>query len=508
MRDNRGSISVFVTLILLVVLSSIFLLIDGVRIVYGSTKIKQTIVGANEHVLANYHRELQERYHLFLLDPAFIAEKGISEEIQSYFEKSICNSKEKNTFYPFQIQTVSIVKEVYPDEENLALIKHQIREYMKYKQTTEWTNELLEKMTILKDKDRQEEETKHLLEQQQKDMESQPVEDITQNPDSDEMGEEENPGNVIEKVQEDPRQVVMETVNGGILRAVLPSGKSISSRKITSNSLPSNELKNMQEQEGIAKIIDFSGLDMIKNMFSDSKITEAMSNMATEAMTISYIMDSFSNFSNNSDKSQATKLNYEIEYIIHGGKTDKENLENIVNRILLFRFGTNFSYALTDASLNAQALSIAASIAGLTGLPPIITALKTMILAAVSYGEAILDVRSLLSGNKIPILKNASNWTISIEKIGQILNSKTIATSDKNGMDYEDFLKIFLLSQSNKEAKYGKMLDLMQENIKIKDKSFAIMESVFGYEVYCEAKLPTLFGNGTKIFKVNRSCSY
>ncbi len=508
MRDNRGSVSLFVTLILLVVLSSIFLFIDGVRIVYASTKLKQTVVGANEHVLANYHRELQERYHLFLLDPAFIAEKGISEEIQSYFEKSICNSKEKNSFYPFQIQTISIIKEVYPDEENLALIKHQIREYMKYKQTTEWTKELLEKMAILKDKDRQEEETKNLLEQQQRDMETQIEENTTENFDSDEMGEEENSDGFIEKVQEDPRQVVMEVVNGGILRAVLPNGKSISSRSITANSLPSNELKNMQEQEGMTKIIDFSGLDMIKDMFSDSNIIEAMDNMATEAMSISYIMDSFSNFSKKSDKNQATKLNYEIEYIIHGGKTDKENLENIVNRILLFRFGINFSYALTDASLNAQALPVATAIAGLMGLPAIITALKTMILAAVSYGEAILDVRSLLYGNKIPILKNSSNWTISIEKIGQILDSKTIAISDKNGMDYEDFLKIFLLSQSNKEAKYGKMLDLMQENIKIKDKSFSIMESIFGYEVYCQIKLPTLFGNGTKVFKVTRSCSY
>ncbi|MGN0465653.1 MAG: DUF5702 domain-containing protein [Lachnospiraceae bacterium] len=504
MRKNQGSISVFAALILLVVLSSIFLLIDGVRIIYGNTKIKQTIVGANEHILANYHRELQQRYHLFLLDPAFIAEKGISEEIQSYFEKSICNSKEKNTFYPFQIQTISIVKEVYLDEENLAPLKHQIREYMKYKNTTEWTKELLKKMTILKDKDRQEEETKALLEQQQKDMESQ-IEEIVENPNLSETGEEEN---ILEEVRQDPREVVTEVMNGGILRVVFPSGKSISSRKITRNSLPSNELKNMQGQEEGEKIIDFFNLDMIRNMFTESRITEAMNNIETEAMTISYIMDCFSSFSEKADKNQATKLNYEIEYIIHGGKTDKENLENIVNRILLFRFGTNFSYALTDPSLNAQALSISVSIAGLMGFAPIITALKTMILAAVSYGEAIIDVRSLLSGNKIPVLKNASNWTISIERIGQMLGSKNVVANDRDGMSYEDFLKIFLLAQSNKETKYGRMLDLMEENIKIKDKSFSIMESVFGYEAYCEVKLPILFRNGIKIFKVNRSCSY
>lgn len=508
MKDNRGSVSVFIALILLVILSSVFLLIDGVRIVYGSTKLKQTIVGANEHVLANYHRELQERYHLFLLDPGFIAEKGIAEEIQSYLEKSICNSKAENTFYPFQIHTISVVREVYPDEENLALVKHQIREYMKYKQTTEWVNELTKKMTILKDKDEQEEKTKDLLEQQQRDMESQLEEDAKKDSEGSEMTEEEDPENFIEKKPEDPRKVVMDILDEGILRVVLPSGKSISSRKITGNSLPSEELKNMQEQEQRAKNIDFSGLDMIKNLFTDSNISEAMNSISTQAVNISYSLDSFSNFSRKVDKEQATRLNYEIEYLIHGGKTDKENLENIVNRILLFRFGMNFTYALTDASLNAQALSIAAALAGVTGLTPIVTALKTMILAAVSYGEAILDVRSLLVGNKIPILKNASNWTISIENIGQILNSKAVASTDENGMDYEDFLKIFLLSQTNKEVKYGRMLDLMQENIKIRDKSFSIMESIFGYEVYCKIKLPTLFGNGTKIFEVNRSCSY
>lgn len=523
MKDNRGSISIFIALILLAILSSTLLLIDGVRIIYGSAKIKQTIVGANEHILANYHRELQERYHLFLLDPGFIVERGISKEIQTYLENSICDSKQANTLYPFEIETISIVREVYPDEEDFASIKHQIREYMKYQQTAEWTSELMEKMTTLKDKDSKENETKSLLDQQQRDMESQLEEEAQketksqEGADSGKMSEEglgggnfnetgeENPTQIV---QEDPRKVVMDIMNEGILRVVLPSGKSLSSRKISGNSLPSEEIKKIQEQNGTMPAIDFLALDKIKTLFVDSNISKAINEMSTEAVNIAYCMDSFSNFSKKTDNKQATKLNYEVEYILHGGKTDKENLENIVNRILLFRFGTNFTYALTDASLNAQALSIAAAIAGVTGLPAIITALKTMILAAVSYAESVLDVRSLLAGNKIPILKNAWNWTISIENIGSILSSKTTVANDENGMNYEDFLKIFLLSQTDSDAKYGRMLDLMQENIREKDKSFAIMEAIFGYEVYCEIKLSTLFGNGSKIFKVNRSCSY
>lgn len=547
MTKKRGSVTVFVAILLSVVLSCMLLLVDGVRIVYANTKIRQTIVAANEHVLANYHKQLQEQYHLFFLDPAFLAEKGISEEMQSYFAHNICNADMKNALYSFQVQTVSVVKELYPDEKDLTPVKHQIREYMKYRQTTDWTNELLGKMNTLKEKDQEEKETKQLLERRQEEMEQ--AQQSEQNTSQTEQGQGEagqiggddgNAGEISDDGDEagksgddsdnaegdnigsmgendDPRNVVMETINGGILKAVVPQKIAVSSRKITSKSLPSNEIKNMQEQQGNNKIVDFSGLDMIKNMFSECKINDAIGNVSTEALAVSYIMDCFSNFSTKSDTSkkteqegqkEATKLKYEVEYIICGKTTDKENLENIVNRILLFRFGSNFSYALTDATLNAQALSIATVLAGVTGLPPVITAIQTMILAAVSYAEAILDVRSLLSGNKIPILKNSANWMISMQNIGQLLSNEYMTENDPNGMSYEDFLKIFLLAQTNTNAKYGKMLDLIQENIKIKDKSFSILEAMFGYEVYCEIKMQTLFGNGTKVFQINRSCSY
>ncbi len=514
MKDNRGSISIFVSLILLVIISSLFLLIDGTRIVYGNTKVKQSIVGANEHILANYHRELNERYHLFLLDPAFVAETGISKEIQSYLEKSICNSKKKGNLYPFQIQEISIVREVYPDEEKLAPIKHQIREYMKYKQISDWTNELVGKMTILSDKDRQEEEMSELLEQQQEDMDSYEEESGGQGEmetGGDEleggMQEETDMPSFVEQV-EDPREIVMETVNGGILRVVLPEGKSISKRKVAADSLPSHELENVQGEENSEKVIDFLGLDMIKNMFTKANIDDAMGSISTEAMTVAYVMDCFSNFLEKANKDYATKLSYEVEYIIGGGKTDKENLEHVVNKILLFRFGTNFAYALSDAQLNAQAFSIATALAGIIGIPPLITAIKTMVLAAASYAEAILDTRSLLDGNKISILKNPSNWMVSVERVGELLSSGVKTSSDENGIGYDDFLKIFLLTQKNKDTKYARMLDLMQENIKIKDKSFSIMEAMFGYEVYCKIKLPMFFSVGSKTFELNRSCSY
>lgn len=510
MRDNRGSISIFVSLLLLGMISSVFLLIDGTRIVCGNTKIKQSIVGANEHILANYHRELKERYHLFLLDPAFVAETGITEEIQSYFEKSICNSEKTKNLYPFQIQTISIVREVYPDEEKLAPVKHQIREYMKYQSLSDWTDELVGKMTILSDKDRQEEEIKELLDQQQEDVDSYEEEKRLEEgmEEEDEVPEfaDDTEKDLVEAPTEDPRETVMEAARRGILRVVLPEGKSISSRKITALSLPSEELKAMSGEEKLERVIDFSGLGEIKNMFAKSNIDFAMGNVSTEAMTIAYIMDSFSNFSKKIDG--ATKLNYEVEYIINGGKTDKENLESMAKKILLFRFGTNFAYALNDASLNAQALSAATAIVGIFGIPPLITAVKTMVLAAASYAEAILDVRSLLDGNKISILKNPANWMISIENIGKLLDSRAETTHDENGISYEDFLKIFLLAQPNKENKYAKILDLMQENIKIKDKSFSIMEAMFGYEVYCKIKLPMFFSSGSKTFELSRSCSY
>ena len=80
-----------------------------------------------------------------------------------------------------------------------------------------------------------------------------------------------------------------------------------------------------------------------------------------------------------------TKLLYEIEYILGGQYSDKENLEYVVNRLVLLRFALNSAYAFGNEELRAQALSMAAMLTGITGTPEFIEAVRYIILAAVNH---------------------------------------------------------------------------------------------------------------------------
>ena len=42
------------------------------------------------------------------------------------------------------------------------------------------------------------------------------------------------------------------------------------------------------------------------------------------------------------------------------------------------------------------------------------------ILLAWAYGEAIMDIRTLISGGKVPLVKNAEDWKLSLSGLMQL----------------------------------------------------------------------------------------
>ena len=66
-------------------------------------------------------------------------------------------------------------------------------------------------------------------------------------------------------------------------------------------------------------------------------------------------------------------LSYGVEYLICGKKSDEENLKGTVRKLLLLREVMNFLYLQGDHAKQAEALSAASAIAGITGNPAIIS---------------------------------------------------------------------------------------------------------------------------------------
>ena len=114
------------------------------------------------------------------------------------------------------------------------------------------------------------------------------------------------------------------------------------------------------------------------------------------------------------EKESAPGASYEMEYILCGDERERENLAGTVTRLTALRSGLNLAH-LTDASKRQEARTMAAAIVGGTGLLPLVSVMAFFIMTQWALGEAIADVKCLLSGGRIPLIKSASQWKLDLD---------------------------------------------------------------------------------------------
>ncbi len=218
---------------------------------------------------------------------------------------------------------------------------------------------------------------------------------------------------------------------------------------------------------------DFSNID-VDNYSGDTNVA----NRATKNILVNeYCMKKFKSYTQNT----VNCLNYEVEYIISGKGNDKENLASVVSKIVLLRQGTNFMYLLTDSEKKSQAYTLAVALAGASGVPVLVTATKWLILGLWAYAEAIIDARNLLEGKGIPLIKNRSNFKLTLENLLN-MNLEGESTSLSNGVHYDDYLKL-LLYTGNKCEKYNRMMNVIEMKMYSNDIDFSMGECVYGLSV-------------------------
>lgn len=181
--------------------------------------------------------------------------------------------------------------------------------------------------------------------------------------------------------------------------------------------------------------------------------------------------------------SEVHALDYELEYCIAGKGSDSENLEKVVKEMLLIREAGNFMTIMQDGKKQALALEIATAAVGFTGVMPLVKAVQVGILLAWSYVESILDMRCLLSGGKVPLVKAVSDWKSDVSIGEEVLTKKTEKTQNReDGLDYREYLQILLLLVREDTLVYRAM-DIVERNIALKDSYFCMDCQLYGTRV-------------------------
>lgn len=159
-------------------------------------------------------------------------------------------------------------------------------------------------------------------------------------------------------------------------------------------------------------------------------------------------------------------LNYEVEYIIGGRASDKDNLKIVIAEILAMRSAANMAYLAGSASKQAQAMALAAIIGGITLTPEVIEGVEKGILAAWAFCESVLDLRALLDGDKIPLIKSDTSWTSSLYGMTSMLTGQVKAKSSNEGIGYKSYLGMLLFTKSMKNIAYRSM-DVQEATVRM-----------------------------------------
>lgn len=241
-------------------------------------------------------------------------------------------------------------------------------------------------------------------------------------------------------------------------------------------------------KEGITGLVidtDISDKTIEYDNLADSVVTgtacDDISNLSIRSALVNeYIISRFQNYTDYIDsENKGTKdilsedrlLDYETEYILCGGKSDKDNLCEVITKLSHIREGANLLYLITDSQKKNECFTLAVQILGYTGNMVLIKAAQYLIMTLWAYAESIVELRGLYSGESISIIKNAGNWETDINGLinlgrenissGSVQwlknagkNRKgTVQPDDKEtdeilSLDYAGYLRILLLMQN------------------------------------------------------------
>lgn len=136
----------------------------------------------------------------------------------------------------------------------------------------------------------------------------------------------------------------------------------------------------------------------------------------------------------------------------------------------MLRFAPNYAFLQQDAAKQAEAQSLALTLCSLIALPVASEAVAQALLLAWALGESVMDLRSLMKGGKVPLVKSTETWQLSLAGL------MTLGTEDdhgegvdaEEGLDYKGYLRGLLLleNKTNLILRTEDLIELCMRNEK------------------------------------------
>lgn len=454
----RGSITVYLSLIFSVILTLIAGSLQSVRMAYARVLTAAAAEQGLYSVFSRFDRKLLEEYELFFLDggcgtgvwqPGNLCQTA--EETVSW----VLGSGEGNRMLEgfssaLRLESSSITSYCLATDNDGEAFFQQVCAAMKQNLGVYGVQQLSEKIreqeTVWKEQEDQ--GSSGSLEQSLKEYD-QAVKEAEEIQKEEQASGTEQGNTEKKEVSADvpegfvnPLEVIRRVREMGVLSLVLPSGASVSGTEVQTGEFVSERTL----QQGFQTVS-----------------TERTAGLVDKLLLNEYLLWKFPFYTAEQENGG---LQYQVEYAVAGKNSDQENLKNVAGQLLAAREAANLVHIFASPQKRSQVNAMAAAIASSLALPVASGIFAAALAACWAFAESILDVRELLDGGKIALVKNDDSWQLSLENLPKILDGlDSLRKSSDNGLDYPAYLRLLLLAK-DPDVINRRAMDLVEYNMR------------------------------------------
>ncbi|MCD8154481.1 MAG: DUF5702 domain-containing protein [Clostridiales bacterium] len=490
---KRGSITAFLALLLSFVLLLVTTGIKSVQMASARTQILNGMDIGLYSLFGQYDKKMLEDYDLFVLDGSGGSGKlnlaSVYDNFESYMEPVLKQNNQSLSIVQGGISGYRLLT-----DGNGEVFYSQAVAYMRETLGTQGIRLLLNRLENRETQTAQAEKMGELtqdsssLDSYETEMnaaarESKEAEGQQQQASSDNFGDGNSTGfsDEVPAKTVNPVTVIRRVMKMGILELVISGNRGISGGRTDKNTLVSGR--------SLAQ-----GMAMGTGAKEDNSYT-------SQALFVTYLTDKLGNYL----EPASSGLKYQTEYIIGGKSSDQENLSAVASRLLLIREGVNFAHLMVDGTKRSQAAALAVAIASGFLVPPAAGVIQAAILLCWAFAESVLDVRELFDGGKVPLVKAAADWQISLENLPDLLGGlDTMRRGNSSGMSYQDYLQVLLFS-AGRNVKIQRGMDMIELSVRALTgrENFRLDTCITAMEASVDVR-----ANSSKIFTVTRQYVY
>ncbi len=438
--------TVYLTLTLAVLLSLTLALIEGARNSTCRLEVECITDVAMNSVLAEYHRELFDRFDIFAVDTAYGTGSGgrakVEEHLAHYAERNlfgewmdlpaelIAGGGLSRDLTGLELADCTVTRALLLTDGNGSVFRRKAAESAADTYGLTAVAKVMDTLGVLTDEG---------LFDMDLDLWRAETNDALQEYDGLEIGLSETGKKVV---LDDPTSAVDRLRGKGILNLVMENTDDLSQKTVNTGNLVGSRLRAGEVFRG--------------NMPIPSAVT------GERLLFLAYL---YRNFDCYGDATEDHALNYQLEYLIGGKNSDAENLKSVALRLSALREAANAAYLLADGEKHAAVSAMAAGLSAVILLPQLQPLFETGILLAWAYAESLYDVKVLLSGGSVPLWKDTATWHYSLENA---LKGEDVdpAQGSVRGLAYREYLEI-LTAVSDTELLTMRAMDLAEADIRL-----------------------------------------